>query len=48
MCTYVHMGVFNALRKCHSNSPVIRHVVQQWRNFAIALKYVKQIMLDTL
>lgn len=42
MSTYVHVGVFNAPRKCQFNSSIIRYTVQQWGDFAIALQYVKQ------
>lgn len=42
MSTYVHVGVFNAPRKCQFDSPIIRHTVQQRGDFAIALQYVKQ------
>lgn len=48
MGTYVHMGVFNTLIKYQSNAPFIRNTVQQWHNFAVALQYVKQSMLDML
>lgn len=36
------MTEFNTPPKCQSNSPVIRHGVQQWHNFAIALQFVKK------